>query len=170
MKKNDFISDLENGVVLHKQTIGLNDRNSGILRKLNYVFEGLGVSWVLTGTAAIALLGIPTGVHDIDVKVFELSDTARKALEGMQTVAGALPDYPGEQKCYSFKVDGVIVNVLLSESPEPYINVKWEMDDGIRIGFKVQPLIYAIRDKMKLNRSKDHHFMFNLIQTLTSLC
>lgn len=146
------------------------------LIRLADFFERQNIKFMVTGTTAMKLLGLPLNSQpgDIDVKIPCLFDSIKDVFESMQTLQGIkTPDYGKGQDCFAFYMDkDTKVNVLVSDSssftPGCYVNAFIEGSDAGRI-VKVQRIEGAIKDKMKLGRNKDKEFMLNLIQWLSNL-
>ena len=132
------------------------------------------IDYVLTGTAALYLLGIPYKPDDIDIKVFSLTDQQRNKIEELQKLAGFKTDDYGSchTTCYSFSMLGHIkVNVLYSVEPDLNnpIQIRLDSRDSKSPIISVQPVFDLIKAKMRLKRDKDRVFMLELINKLTSL-
>lgn len=149
--------------------------NVKLLCKLNKFCAANKIEYMLTGTMALALLGVPSNFvpHDIDIKVFHLTEEQKNKLSELQFLANLKNDNY-ESLCYSFFIDGIKVNAIVDNTQDYSIisNV------GIDIMLKdennaethminVQKVEYALIDKMKLGRAKDYEYMQNLIHILT---
>ena len=134
------------------------------------------IEYTVTGTVALAMLGVPSNPNDIDIKVFHLKEEQEAKLKELQFLSGLTNDNYKEGKCYTFEVFGVKVNAIV-DNTENYSEilsqeVSLDIIDEARakhhlIG--VQLVFSALQDKMKLRRPKDKTYMLNLIANLASL-
>lgn len=133
------------------------------------------IEYMVTGTAALALLGIPSNPQDIDIKVFHLKEYQRSKLKELQFLAG-LENSVYESECYSFIINGVKINAIqdytddCSEilSKEVILDMVDEANNACH-SIGVQLVFYTLEDKMKLGRNKDKTYMLDLIANLMSL-
>lgn len=134
------------------------------------------IKYILTGTAALAILGVPSNPNDIDIKVFHLKEDQEAKLKELQFLAG-LDKENYEGGCYSFNLGIIKVNALLEDSA---INSGEISSQKITVDLydkaqakdhliDIQPVFPALMDKMKLRRDKDKTYMLNLINKLSSL-
>lgn len=133
------------------------------------------IEYMITGTVALSMLGIPSEPHDIDIKVFGLNQEQTAKLKELEALSEVAEDkYEG--LCYTFVVSGIKVNAILT-SAEKYDDV---MSQGILVHIpdnnnvrcytvRVQRIFFALTDKMRLRRGKDNAFMLDLINKLSSL-
>lgn len=119
-----------------------------ILFKLNDFCNANRIEYMVTGTTALAMLGVPSNPQDIDIKVFHLKEEQEAKLKELQFLSGFENENYEGGECYSFVID------------EP--RAKHHL-----IG--VQLVALALKDKMKLRRDKDKTYMLNLIANLASL-
>ena len=134
------------------------------------------IEYTVTGTVALAMLGVPSNPNDIDIKVFHLKEEQKAKLKELQFLSGlGKENYEG--KCYSFMIGGTKVNALVDNTENCdeilYQEVILSMLDETcakRRSIGVQLVFLALKDKMKLNRDKDKTYLINLIHNLTSLC
>lgn len=133
------------------------------------------IEYTVTGTVALAMLGVPSNPNDIDIKVFHLKEEQEAKLKELQFLSGlGKENYEG--KCYSFMIGGTKVNAIV-DNTENYSEilsqeVSLDIIDEARarhhlIG--VQLVFPALEDKMKLRRYKDKKYMLDLIANLASL-
>lgn len=133
------------------------------------------IEYTVTGTVALAMLGVPSNPNDIDIKVFHLKEEQEAKLKELQFLSG-LGNENYEGKCYSFMIGGIKVNVLVDNtenydkilSQEVILNILDETCAKQR-SIGVQLVFPALEDKMKLGRHKDKAYMLNLIANLASL-
>lgn len=145
------------------------------LFKLNDFCNANRIEYMVTGTTALAMLGVPSNPQDIDIKVFHLKEEQEAKLKELQFLSGlGKENYEGE--CYSFMIGGIKINAIIdkTESYDEIISKEVVLDiiDEPRakhhlIG--VQLVVLALKDKMKLRRDKDKTYMLNLIANLASL-
>lgn len=133
------------------------------------------IEYMVTGTVALAMLGVPSNPNDIDVKVFHLKENQEAKLKELQFLAG-LDKENYEGGCYSFTISGIKVNALV-DSAKSYDEilpqeVTIDLIDKSQAKHRlinIQPVFPALMDKMKLRRDKDKTYMLNLINKLSSL-
>ena len=147
-----------------------------LLFKLDDFCKANKIEYMVTGTVALAMLGVPSKFipDDIDIKVFHLKEEQKEKLKELQFLSGL--DKEGYQgKCYSFIVDGVKVNALVDNtesyneimSQEVKLCISDECAEHHLIG--VQLISLALKDKMNLKRHKDKTYMLDLIAKLSQL-
>lgn len=133
------------------------------------------IEYTVTGTVALAMLGVPSNPNDIDIKVFHLKEEQEAKLKELQFLSGlGKENYEG--KCYSFMVGGTKVNALV-DNTENYDEILSQevtlsmLDETCakRRFIGVQLVFLALKDKMKLKRHKDKTYMLNLIANLAHL-
>lgn len=133
------------------------------------------IEYIVTGTVALAMLGVPSNPNDIDIKVFHLKEEQEAKLKELQFLSGlGKENYEGG--CYSFMIGGIKINALV-DNTESYDEILSQevtlsmLDETCAkhhlIG--VQLVALALKDKMKLGRCKDKEYMLNLIANLVSL-
>lgn len=133
------------------------------------------IEYMVTGTVALAMLGVPSNPNDIDIKVFNLKENQEAKLKELQFLAG-LDKENYEGGCYSFTISGIKVNALV-DSAKSYDEilpqeVTIDLIDKSQAKHRlinIQPVFPALMDKMKLRRDKDKTYMLNLINKLSSL-
>lgn len=133
------------------------------------------IEYTVTGTVALAMLGVPSNPNDIDIKVFHLKEEQEAKLKELQFLSGlGKENYEG--KCYSFMIGGTKVNALVDNtenydeilSQEVTLDIIDEAQAKHRL-IGVQLVFLALKDKMKLRRDKDKTYMLNLIANLAQL-
>lgn len=131
------------------------------------------IDYVVTGTVALSILGVPhnTLPNDMDIKVIELTDEQRNKLSELQFLAGVDNECYESGECFAFYIDGIKINVLVDNTniPSVTINLIDKEHNNMPRPIKVQLMQFALADKMKLNRPKDKAYLLNLIHLLTSL-
>lgn len=149
--------------------------NTEILFKLNEFCAANKIEYMVTGTVALALLGVPSNFapQDVDIKVFHLTEEQRNKLSELQFLAGLKNDNY-ESPCYSFFIDGIKINAIVDNTQD--YNTILDMEVSLSLQDKkhakhhiigVQKVEYALIDKMKLGRVKDYKYIQNLIHILT---
>lgn len=138
------------------------------------------IKYMITGTMALHILGMPSSYapNDIDVKVSHLTKEQIKKLKELQALSGLENDEYGDGKCvcYSFKISSyscdMKVNVLHDDSSdllaESACVIFSQMPERIEHPILVQRACYALRDKKKLNRVKDVKYILDLVNILTN--
>lgn len=133
------------------------------------------IEYTVTGTVALAMLGVPSNPNDIDIKVFHLKEEQEAKLKELQFLSGlGKENYEG--KCYSFMIGGTKVNAIVdnTENYSEILSQEVSLDiideaQAKRHLIGVQLVFSALKDKMKLGRHKDKAYMLNLIANLASL-
>lgn len=148
------------------------------LFKLNDFCNANRIEYMVTGTTALAMLGVPSNPQDIDIKVFHLKEEQEAKLKELQFLSG-LDKENYEGGCYSFMIGGVKINAIIdkTESYDEIISkgVVLDIIDIIEEShakhhlINVQLVALALKDKMKLRRDKDKTYMLDLIANLASL-
>ena len=149
--------------------------NTEILFKLNEFCAANKIEYMVTGTVALALLGVPSNFapQDVDIKVFHLTEEQRNKLSELQFLAGLKNDNY-ESLCYSFFIDGIKINAIVDNTQDYDTILDMEVSLSLQdkkhakhhiIG--VQKVEYALIDKMKLGRVKNYKYIQNLIHILT---
>lgn len=146
------------------------------LLKLNDFCNANRIEYMVAGTTALAMLGVPSNPQDIDIKVFHLKEEQEAKLKELQFLSGFENENHEGGECYSFVIGEVKINAIIdkTESYDEIISKEVVLDiiDEPRakhhlIG--VQLVALALKDKMKLRRDKDKTYMLNLIANLASL-
>lgn len=134
------------------------------------------IEYIVTGTVALAMLGVPSNPNDIDIKVFHLKEEQEAKLKELQFLSGLSKENYEDSKCYSFMIGGTKVNALVdnTENYDEILSQKvtLSMLDETCIkqrSIGVQLVFLALKDKMKLKRHKDKTYMLNLIANLAQL-
>lgn len=145
------------------------------LFKLNDFCNANRIEYMVTGTTALAMLGVPSNPQDIDIKVFHLKEEQEAKLKELQFLSG-LDKENYEGGCYSFMIGGIKINAIIdkTESYDEIISKEVVLDIIDESHAKhhfigVQLVALALKDKMKLRRDKDKTYMLNLIANLASL-
>lgn len=145
------------------------------LFKLNDFCNANRIEYMVTGTIALAMLGVPSNPQDIDIKVFHLKEEQEAKLKELQFLSG-LDKENYEGGCYSFMIGGIKINAIIdkTESYDEIISKEVVLDIIDESHAKhhligVQLVVLALKDKMKLRRDKDKTYMLNLIANLMSL-
>lgn len=134
------------------------------------------IEYMVTGTTALGMLGVPSNPQDIDIKVFHLKEEQKAKLKELQFLSGLGNENYKENTCYSFVIGGVKINAIIdkTESYDEIISKKVVLDiidesHARHHLIGVQLVALALKDKMKLRRDKDKTYMLNLIANLASL-
>lgn len=134
------------------------------------------IEYMVTGTTALAMLGVPSNPQDIDIKVFHLKEEQKAKLKELQFLSDLGNENYEESTCYSFVIGGVKINAIIdkTESYDEIISKEVVLDIIEESHAKhhligVQLVALALKDKMKLGRCKDKEYMLNLIANLVSL-
>ena len=148
------------------------------LFKLNDFCNANRIEYMVTGTTALAMLGVPSNPQDIDIKVFHLKEEQEAKLKELQFLSGLENENYEEGKCYSFVIGGIKINAIIDKT-ESYDEI---VSEGVGVVLdvidefytkhhliRVQLVALALKDKMKLRRDKDKTYMLNLIANLASL-
>lgn len=148
-----------------------------ILFKLDDFCAANKIEYMVTGTVALSLLGVPSNFapQDVDIKVFHLTEEQRHKLVELQFLSGLGNEY-ADSRCYSFYVNEVKINAII-DNTESYDKI---FSMGVCISLQnekqakyhrvhVQKVGQALMDKMKLGRHKDARYLLNLITNLSNL-
>lgn len=134
------------------------------------------IEYMVTGTTALAMLGVPSNPRDIDIKVFHLKEEQEAKLKELQFLFDLGNENYEESTCYSFVIGGVKINAIIdkTESYDEIISKSVVLDIIEESHAKhhlinVQLVALALKDKMKLGRCKDKEYMLKLIANLASL-
>ena len=134
------------------------------------------IEYTVTGTVALAMLGVPSNPNGIDIKVFHLKEEQKAKLKELQFLSGLGNENYEESTCYSFVIGGVKINAIIdkTESYDEIISKEVVLDIIEESHVKhhligVQLVALALKDKMELRRYKDKEYMLNLIANLASL-
>ena len=134
------------------------------------------IEYMVTGTAALSILGVPSNPDDIDIKVFNLKEEQEAKLNELQFLSGlGKENYKGGE-CFSFLINGIKINVLVNNIE----NYDETTSQGVTVdlidkaqakyhSISIQMVFPALVDKMRLRRDKDKAYMLNLINKLSSL-
>ena len=146
------------------------------LFKLNDFCKANGIEYMVTGTTALAMLGVPSNPQDIDIKVFHLKEEQEAKLKELQFLSDLGNENYEESTCYSFVIGGVKINAIIDKT-ESYDEI---ISKGVILDIieeshakhrliNVQLVALALKDKMKLGRDKDKTYMLDLIANLALL-
>lgn len=134
------------------------------------------IEYMVTGTTALDMLGVPSNPQDIDIKVFHLKEEQKAKLKELQFLSGLGNENYEEGTCYSFVIGEVKINAIIdkTESYDEIISKEVVLDiidesHARHHLIGVQLIALALKDKMKLRRYKDKEYMLNLIANLASL-
>lgn len=146
------------------------------LFKLNDFCNANRIEYMVTGTTALAMLGVPSNPQDIDIKVFHLKEEQKAKLKEQLQFLSGLDKENYEGGCYSFMIGGIKINAIIdkTESYDEIISKEVVLDIIDESHAKhhligVQLVVLALKDKMRPRRDKDKTYMLNLIANLTSL-
>lgn len=134
------------------------------------------IEYMVTGTTALAMLGVPSNPQDIDIKVFHLKEEQKAKLKELQFLSGLGNENYEESTCYTFVIGGVKINAIIdkTESYDEIISKEVVLDiidesHARHHLIGVQLVALALKDKMKLGICKDKEYMLNLIANFASL-
>lgn len=134
------------------------------------------IEYMVTGTTALAMLGVPSNPQDIDIKVFHLKEEQKAKLKELQFLYGLGNENYEESTCYTFVIGGVKINAIIdkTESYDEIISKEVVLDiidesHARHHLIGIQLVALALKDKMKLGRCKDKEYMLNLIANFASL-
>ena len=134
------------------------------------------IEYMVTGTVALSILGVPSNPDDIDIKVFNLKEEQEAKLNELQFLSGLGKENYKAGECFSFLIKGIKINVLVNNIE----NYDETTSQGVTVdlidkaqakyhSISIQMVFPALMDKMRLRRDKDKTYMLNLINKLTSL-
>ena len=134
------------------------------------------IEYMVTGTTALAMLGVPSNPQDIDIKVFHLKEEQKAKLKELQFLSDLGNENYEESTCYTFVIGGVKINAIIdkTESYDEIISKEVVLDiidesHARHHLIGIQLVALALKDKMKLGRCKDKEYMLNLIANFASL-
>lgn len=148
------------------------------LLKLNDFCNANRIEYMVIGTTALAMLGVPSNPRDIDIKVFHLKEEQEAKLKELQFLSGLENENYEEGKCYSFVIGGVKINAIIDKTESydeiisKYVGVVLDIIEESHAKhhlINVQLVALTLKDKMKLRRDKDKTYMLDLIANLASL-
>lgn len=144
------------------------------LFKVNHFCTVNGIDYVLTGTTALSVLGIPLRNRpaDLDILIVNPNSDSLNKLKDLESLSGITPVKYPDHKCFTFYVNGDKVNAIVSKKVPAgdvitvnLIDKQTEQSHFIKV-HRVHP---ALQAKMRLGRPKDSRFMFEFINYLTSM-
>lgn len=134
------------------------------------------IEYALTGTCALAILGVPSDVipGDLDIIVYHADDNTIRKFGELDLLAGFGKKEYLDKETFTFVVYGIKVNVML-DNKSSYKDMDRELIsvtliDEVRSTrhlISVQTMQYAWAAKMKLNRPKDVKYALNVINLLS---
>lgn len=132
------------------------------------------IEYAVTGTCALALLGVPSSSspENIDIKVYHANEDVIKKLKELDFLYGDSSVCEGPTT-FTFSIAGVKVNAMLDNSGYGNMNdelIIIKMADNIAArwhAISVQTMQYAWAAKMKLGRIKDVAYAMEVINCLT---
>lgn len=151
-----------------------------ILSRLNEFCTEYGIEYILTGTAALEVMGLPSSFKpgDIDIKLIAPPRKDHFGLLAQQQKLSGLDskDYIDEgTRCFSFYICGVKINALISDNytrDEALASSQavelFDRERPRRFIVRVQKVNYALADKMALNRIKDKEYLLDVLVGLTA--
>lgn len=164
----------------------MNTELKRVLFKLDDFCNANQIAYIVTGTVALDILGcLPEGYEpkDIDIKIINPKDKQNEALQNLDKLADIqeADKYEGYTPCVAFKVGKYKVNAFIYDIPDfytapedryiPFININFsdELDEFAKCRrlISVETALNVIETKKQLSRSKDLHFVHNLINKLS---
>ena len=132
------------------------------LFKLDNLLKSLEIDYVVTGTLALDILGVPVDYmpQDIDVQVCDLTDGQKAELQRLHDLAGINSNEAYKSICFSFLINGIKVNVIVIDSIMPTYGIPIQLNDLHTIN--VQEVKYALAEKANLKRIKDDKYIKTL--------
>lgn len=149
-----------------------------ILSRLNEFCTGHGIEYILTGTAALEVMGLPTTFkpRDIDIKLIAPTSDQINLLIQQQNLSGFdSKEYDGPGGCITFSICGVKVNALIdysftsTQATAESQAIEFIDEEKVRrFIVHVQKVNYALACKMALNRVKDKEYLLDVLAGLTA--
>lgn len=135
------------------------------------------IEYAVTGTCALAILGVPSDTlpKDLDVKIYHADAHIKDTLKGLEALSSHPETYPETgHTTYTFMVNDVKVNVILDTTSD-YEDILCETIAVAMVNeaeprkhcISVQTMQYAWAAKMKLHREKDVRYALNVINLLS---
>ena len=151
------------------------EKNCKIAEALSTVVSVLnskGVEVFITGTAGLCILDFaPEGYmpHDIDLKIekSQMTPTLREWLIEQEKLQGIECNGDYKNESYTLVVKGVTVNVIVSDEAVEHIHIISNYNGNVL--YNVEHPFKMLKEKDRLNRTKDKDFIIALINRLTSL-
>lgn len=139
------------------------------LFKLNDFCNANRIEYMVTGTAALAMFGVPSNPQDIDIKVFHLKEEQEAKLKELQFLSDLGNENYEESTRYSFVIGGVKINAIIDKT-ESYDEIisKGVVLDMIEESHAKHRLINVQLVALAL-KDKDKTYMLDLIANLASL-
>lgn len=139
------------------------------LFKLNDFCDANRIEYMVTGTTALDMFGVPSNPQDIDIKVFHLKEEQEAKLKELQFLSGLENENYEESTCYSFVIGGVKINAIIDKT-ESYDDIisKGVVLDIIEESHAKHHLISVQLVALTL-KDKDKTYMLDLIANLASL-
>lgn len=139
------------------------------LFKLNDFCNANRIEYMVTGTTALDMFGVPSNPQDIDIKVFHLKEEQEAKLKELQFLSGLENENYEESTCYSFVIGGVKINAIIDKT-ESYDDIvsKGVVLDIIEESHAKHHLINVQLVALAL-KDKDKTYMLDLIANLASL-
>lgn len=138
------------------------------LLKLNDFCNANRIEYMVTGTTALDMLGVPSNPQDIDIKVFHLKEEQEAKLKELQFLSG-LDKENYEGGCYSFMIGGVKINAIIDKT-ESYDEI---VSKGVVLDIIDEPRakhnLINVQLVALVLKDKDKTYMLNLIANLASL-
>lgn len=139
------------------------------LLKLNDFCGANRIEYMVTGTTALAMLGVPSNPQDIDIKVFHLKEEQEAKLKELQFLSGfENENYEGDE-CYSFVIGEVKINAIIDKT-ESYDEI---ISKGVVLDIIDEPRakhnLISVQLVALVLKDKDKTYMLNLIANLASL-
>ena len=140
------------------------------LFRLDEFCRANGIDYMVTGTMALSLLGVPSRFEpqDIDIKVFNLSQAQRDTLSTIQFSSGLEKGYK-DSELFTIPANDKKVNIFVDEKHYCYVVMCFTDEECNKQRLiKVQSMQPALDDKMRLNRVKDRLYLLDLVYMLMS--
>ena len=139
------------------------------LRTAVSVLVSKGVDVFVTGTTGLCILDFaPEGYmpHDIDLKIekAQMTPMLKEWFIEQEKLQGIERNKDYKDESYTLIVKGVTVNVIVSYEAVEYIRVISNFGR-----FNIERPFKMLKEKDRLNRTKDKDFIIALINRLTSL-
>ena len=74
------------------------------------------IEYMVTGTTALDMLGVPSNPQDIDIKVFHLKKEQEAKLKELQFLSDLGNENYEGGKCYSFVIGEVKINAIIDKT------------------------------------------------------
>lgn len=149
-----------------------NENIAKALTRIDKFCSNHDISYIITGTLAMNILGLDVQPNDIDLLINSgLSNKQRDAIQDIVRITGGDEVCHEGYECTDVIINGIKINLILNDSAEKdaidmQSSVIVMVDNNL---VRVQNVDMAIRRKMELRRPKDNQFMLDFINHILNI-